>query len=314
MGANIRPEDPAEIWDSDNISGLERRAGRLLGFAADNLKRRDLQCTGHLGKLFATLKSGNNFRAVIRDAENKLLFSSSETFADTGAALAAAAGAYPGLRREDAFDISETQGATTFTLKIVSGPVTLTHNKTFDTEVNATLAARAIIDRYDEILASDLCNSEGMHLVEHILLRPFAKGDRLMSVCLGEDCAFCGEEDPYSFRVSVVLPYWPERFRSLHFRALCERILREEAPAHVQVKVCWIGQQQMTELDATYRAWLTARAAAKPDPVTIANTARNLIDILELLATVYPAASLHDCDAGEDENIVRLGATALGIF
>ncbi len=176
------------------------------------------------------------------------------------------------------------------------------------------MAARAIVDRYDEILATDRCNSEGMHLVEHILLRPFAKGDKLMGVCLEEECAFCGEEDPYSFRVSVVLPYWPERFRNLHFRALLERALREEAPAHVQVKVCWIGQQQMIEFDAAYRAWLTAHAAAKPKPATIRNRAKKLIEILESLTTVYPAASLYDCDEGEDETLVRLGSTALGIF
>ncbi|NJM91693.1 MAG: hypothetical protein HC861_02675 [Rhodospirillaceae bacterium] len=159
-----------------------------------------------------------------------------------------------------------------------------------------------------------MCNSEGMHLVEHILLRPFARDDPLMQVCLSDDCSFCGEEDPYSFRISVVLPYWPERFRNLHFRALLERTLREEAPAHIQVKVCWIGQRQMQAFDAAYRAWLTARAAAKPDPAAIRAAAKTLIACLESLTTVYPPASLHDCDVGEDTTIVRLGSTALGIF
>ncbi len=312
MAANIRPESPADIWNNDNISGLERRVARLLGI--DDPSRRDLHCAGHFNKIFSTLKTGNVFRVVIRDDGNRVLFSSSETFADTGAALDAAAKAYPGLRDEGAFDIAETQGTTTFTLRVVSGSVPLTHNRTFDTEADATLAARAVIDRYDAILASELCDTEGMHLVEHILLRPFAKGDPLMDVCLGEECGFCGEEDPYSFRVSVVLPYWPERFRNLYFRALLERTLREEAPAHVQVKVCWIGQQQMIDFDRAYRAWLTARAAPKPNPATVRDRTGKLIEILESLSTVYPAASLHDCDMGEDETIVRLGSTALGIF
>ncbi|MFC5696174.1 hypothetical protein ACFPU0_11470 [Pseudomonas sp. GCM10022186] len=312
QAANLRPEEPARVWDSDNISGLERRAGRLLGI--DDLRRRELHCAGHFDKLFRPLKSGSEFQAVIRDAGNKLLFASAETFADADAALAAAAAAYPGLREESALEVVETQGATTFTLRIVSGPTPLTHKNAFDTEAGAYQAARAIIDRYDEILASDLCNSEGMHLIEHILLRPQAKGDRLLQVCLGDDCAFCGEQDPYSFRVSVVLPYWPERFRDLNFRALLERTLREEAPAHVQVKICWIGQRQMIDLDRTYRAWLEARAAPRPDPLQIGDRTRALIDILESLTSVYPAASLHDCDAGEEQPIVRLGSTALGIF
>ena len=312
QGANVRPESAAAIWDSDNISGLERRAGRLMG--VDDLTRRNLHCAAHFGALFGTLRSGNVFRVVIRDAANALLFASQETFPNAAAALAAAQAAYPTLRDKDALDISQTQGATTHTLSIVSGPNPLTHNKTFDTEQDAVLAARAIIDRYDALLAGDICNSEGMHLVEHILLRPFAKGDRLMATCLGEECNFCGEEDPYSFRVSVVLPYWPERFRNLHFRALIERTLREEAPAHVQVKVCWISQKQMVEFDQAFRLWLIARAAAQPNPATIRTRAQRLIEVMESLRTVYPAASLHDCDLGEDDTVVRLGSTALGIF
>jgi hypothetical protein len=312
QAANIRPENPADIWNSGNISGLERRAGRLLGI--DDLTRRDLHCAGHFTALFGTQKSGGQFRVTVRDANNQILFASQELFADEAAALDAASGSYAKLRDEGAFSIAASQGTTTFTMAIVSGPAPLTHNKTFDTQMAATQAARAIIDRYDEVLAADLCNSEGMHLIEHILLRPYANGDKLMRVCLGDDCGFCSEEDPYSFRVSVVLPYWPERFRNLNFRALLERTLREEAPAHVQVKVCWISQNQMIDLDAAYRAWLNARAAGKPNAATIRNTSRRLIEILEALNTVYPAASLHDCDAGEDETIVRLGSTALGIF
>jgi hypothetical protein len=312
QAANIRPETPALVWDSENISGLERRAGRLLGI--DTLLRRDLHCAGHLAALLSIEPAGPAFRIVIRGTDNAVLFASNETFATAAAATNAANALYSGLRSEAAFDIAQTQGATTFTLRIVSGATPLTHNTTFDTEADATRAARAIIDRYDALLASDLCNSEGMHLVEHILLRPAAAGDRLMSVCLGADCTACGDEDPYSFRVSVVLPYWPERFRNLHFRALLERTLREEAPAHVLVKVCWISQQQMIEFDAAFRAWLTAKAAADPDPAALHDTARDLIVVMEGLKTVYPAATLHDCDEGEDETIVRLGSTSLGIF
>ncbi|MNE90208.1 hypothetical protein D3C80_1876980 [compost metagenome] len=82
----------------------------------------------------------------------------------------------------------------------------------------------------------------------------------------------------------------------------------------MQVKICWIGQQQMIDLDAAYHAWLDAKAAPGTDPAQVSDTARKLIEILESLTTVYPAASLHDCDAGEEQPIVRLGSTALGIF
>ena len=312
QAANMRPEAEALLWDSDNISGLEHRVGRLLGI--DDLRRRALHCTGHFATLFSAEGAAGAVRVVIRSAVNAVLFTSRETFADAAAANQTAASLYPALRAEGTFDIAQTQGATTFSMRIAAGGTPLNHDTTFDTEADAVRAARAIIDRYDEILAADLCNSEGMHLIEHILLRPMTAGDQLMQMCFGEGCVACGEEDPYSFRVSVVLPYWPKRFCNLNFRALLERTIREEAPAHVQVKVCWIGQQQMTELDLAYRAWLAAKGAATPDTTTIRNTTRRLIEILESLTTVYPAASLHDCDAGENETIVRLGTTALGIF
>jgi len=70
----------------------------------------------------------------------------------------------------------------------------------------------------------------------------------------------------------------------------------------------------MTQLDAAYRAWLKARAANPPGAATVRNRAAQLIEIIDALKSVYPQANLHDCEAGEDETIVRLGSTALGIY
>ena len=302
----------AELWDCDNISGLERRAGRLLGI--DRCERRDLQRAGHFEQLFAFTGAAGNVRIKLVDGDGKVLFESDETFADKEAARAAADKVYGAMRDENMLEVSETEGAGTFTLKIVSGPAPITHRHGFDEETDAVAAARAILDRYDALLDGIGEEGEGMHLIEHILLRPQANGDRLMQVCLPEECFFCGDEDPYSFRVSVVLPYWPGRFRDLNFRALAERTLREEAPAHVQVKICWVSQGQMIELDAAYRAWLKARAANPAGSATVRNRTAQLIEIIDALKSVYPQANLHDCEAGEDETIVRLGSTALGIY
>ncbi|MDX2417953.1 MAG: hypothetical protein QNK19_10885 [Xanthomonadales bacterium] len=311
QACNIRPQSTSLIWDSENISGLERRIGRLLGL--NDISRRNLHCKEHFTALF-TATSGANSRLQIIDDDETPLFTSRQTFASTTAALTAAEKAYPDLRKEGAFEIIADQGTTSFQLHIVSGGGKITHKSDFDSEVDAVQAARAIIERYDELLEKDLCNSEGMHLIEHILLRPMTNNDKLFNVCLEEECAFCGEEDPYSFRATAVLPYWPENFRSQPFRALLERTLREEAPAHTQIKICWISQSQMIDLDKAYRAWLRAKAKRPNVPATIRTTTARLIEILETLKTVYPAAELHDCDVGENNNPVRLGASALGRF
>jgi hypothetical protein len=88
--------------------------------------------------------------------------------------------------------------------------------------------------------------------------------------------------------------------------------LREEAPAHVQLRVCWVGQRQMADLDTAHRAWLTALRGGLSSELSA--RAADLIAVLAELSTVYPAATLHDCDLGEDERPVTLGASALGLF
>ena len=135
-----------------------------------------------------------------------------------------------------------------------------------------------------------------------------------MQVCLAPDCAFCGEEDPYSFIVHVVLPYWPARFRNLAFRAYAEQLIREETPSHIVPKICWVGNEEMRELDDVWRRWLTLVQDPATLPIDQSNALDRLIDVLERLHTVYPPATLHDCEEGEDGSIMRLGATNLGLF
>lgn len=314
QGANIHPEDPAQVWDSANVSGLEQRAGRLLGIK--NLTRRNLRCDGHLAAFFSVLPVEGALRLVVPPAQDgdPHLFISDQVFDDQAAGMAAAETAYRAIRQRGGLVVGLRQNTQLFEVMLLGeAGFSLTHRPAFDTQADATAAARAIISRYDALLAADACNSEGLHLIEHILLRPRGPDDALLPVCLPKSGGpACGDEDPYSFRASLVLPYWPQRFRDINFRALAERTFREEAPAHVQLRICWVGQRQMTDLDAAHRAWLTALRDGPP--ADLAARAADLIAVLAGLSTVYPAATLHDCDLGEDDHPVRLGATALGLY
>src|SRR5438876_976872 len=42
-------------------------------------------------------------------------------------------------------------------------------------------------------------------VVEHLLLRPKFPGDALYPACCDGPCGLCGDEDPYSFRLTVVM-------------------------------------------------------------------------------------------------------------
>lgn len=313
QASNYRPENPSLIWDTSNVSGLEKRVSRLVGMS--KVLRRNLACQQVLDELFDTRSKSGKFRLEIKTSSNKIVLKSKELFATRVSAMARAKKLFPHIRQEGSYTIDTSGGTGEVFYQIEAGGVSLRNDEVFDTEADAVRDIREIIDRYDEILQTEeACDDEGFYVFEHILLRPHTTQDQLMDVCLDNHCEFCGEEDPYSFQMSVVLPYWPERFRNLHFRRFFEQTLREETPAHIHPKICWIGNEQMALLETAYREWLIVKGNKDADQTALTKTTKRLITILEDLKTVYPAATLHDCIEGEDENPVRLGSTNLGIF
>jgi hypothetical protein len=92
---------------------------------------------------------------------------------------------------------------------------------------------------------------EGLHLVEHLLLRPLqAPADGAPRV-----------DDRAGAQVSLVFSGWTARGADLRFRMLAEQILAREAPAHLRCRLVWLDAGQMQAFEAAWHAWLTARAA-----------------------------------------------------
>ena len=168
-------------------------------------------------------------------------------------------------------------------------------------------------------------------MIEHILLRPRFQAPivsgkspeeiyKLMTVCLNEDCDSCGEIDPYSFQVSILLPYWTDRFSNLQFRKYFEKMIQTEAPAHIAVKVCWISFTAMKKFETVYKRWIEVLMEFSLHPyhdATIKNkymkSSNDMIEFLTSVKSVYPKAHLHDCEEGT-VNPVRLGSTVLGSY
>lgn len=107
-------------------------------------------------------------------------------------------------------------------------------------------ALQAVIDQFTEI-----ANSEGFYLVEHILLRPQNAEDPKLNSALGEN----ETGDPYSFIATVVVPYWPKLFRSQNFRQFFERTIFAETPAHNFLQIRWASISKMREFETVYREW-----------------------------------------------------------
>ena len=155
--------------------------------------------------------------------------------------------------------------------------------------------------------------NEGLHLVEHVLLRPKQKGDTLMSIQIDPDCDHCQLSDPYSYVATVVLPYWQGRFSDMDFRTFFDRKIRYEAPAHTFLKICWVSNQQIEEFEKYYKRWLIENAREETDQPARSDALNNLIDILDRLRNVYPAGRLHDCEESDTlEDSMILNNTILG--
>ena len=134
--------------------------------------------------------------------------------------------------------------------------------------------------------AKRLINAEGLHLVEHILLRPHCRESDCKCIidscppntCLedfswnlseedpckeGKSYCFVPGADPYSFVATVVLPSWPERFRKKENRQLVEKLLYREMPAHILLRILWLTPQDVCRFEGIYRQW-TKWLALKP--------------------------------------------------
>ncbi|QCX00965.1 hypothetical protein FGM00_12900 [Aggregatimonas sangjinii] len=160
--------------------------------------------------------------------------------------------------------------------------------------------------------------SEKVYVVEHILLRPrnapslLMDGDPFLPICIDKDCNLCGEEDPYSFRITVVLNGEQGVANSgMAFRRFAEKTIRMETPAHLGVKICWVSETQLEEFETRYCAWLSELAKALPDKSVLQDKLTKLIETFKNLKSVYPQATLHDCEDGDDENRVRLNSTII---
>jgi hypothetical protein len=153
-------------------------------------------------------------------------------------------------------------------------------------------------------------------VIEHLVLRPRqAAKDTLLTVCLPADCKFCGADDPYSFRLTVVLGGEGGLSNSnVEWRRFAETSIRLEVPAHLGVKVCWVSKQQLADFETVYCAWLDELAKTEPDENQLTNKLNALLDVFQKLKSVYPPATLHDCIEGGDENPVFLDQTIITSF
>ena len=305
--------DTSQFWDTDNVSGAEKKLSSLGGFknpvpppGTRSYFRRFLYC---IGNFTINTTTGTPPKYQFSYSSNGNTLTSVTSYATSDDASNALPAFMDQVLAGGNFVVSQTAGNWNIYVTDNSGDnLAISNNFTSQDAANAGLA-QFISDFNTE------CDSEGMHLIEHILLRPRNNQFALAPVCLDPNCDFCGEQDPYSFRISVVIPYWPVHFQNMAFREYFEDIIRQELPAHTIVKICWVTDVMLYKFENAYKQWIIALANYSLDATTVGalQTANDtLLNLLFTLYSQYPVAVLHDCAESNGTTPVQLGKTILG--
>ena len=346
-GSSFNYCDKPNIWDTLNVSGVQKRIARLCG--VQDYSRRNL--INDAMEIFDELDIENNVQYgwIIRNGAT-ILMTSKKRYKSISTC-------YDGLRLayEIAIDTDNYEIVTEIN-NVFYNLVDKTKDPLSEHYILATDIAPGTTNVEAENNLNDIITfleslpeQEGMYIVEHILLRPDtlnmanadvaepteeqlipdAAPEDFMPVCIDPDCNDCGPDDPYSFRVSVVLPGWTKRFSNIDFRRYMEKIIREELPAHILARICWVGHvkgvvpdkdNDMLCMQTTYKDLLEKlpcnyEGMSQLEIQEYRDSLRAFIDCLNNLNTIYQEGRLHDCNNDETEtegNKIILGRTNIG--
>lgn len=307
--------DKTAFWSADNVSGLAYRVALLVG-----IKPRPTPvlapAPGSLVTFSAPSPGKWGFRLTVPASgalPDLIITSAASAHAPNRREAEALYFDFLRIVTEDIFAHFEEQADGTYRLEVrhPDGAYLAESEALFADEDSAHAAFEQLLDFID-----DYYFLEGLHVVEHILLRPLSHTAELMPVMLGDDAALPAElADPYSYRASIVLPALARRFRNQDMRALVEETIRMEAPAHVSPKICWIDHAQMIKFETALKSWQQARLGLNPNKDALAAQQNALLTILGELKSIYPTATLHDCEEPDESvNPVVLDHTAIGSF
>ncbi|MAT90376.1 MAG: hypothetical protein CMC35_06745 [Flavobacteriaceae bacterium] len=345
LAFNYYKQPKEMLWDTNNVSGIQQRASRLLGIL--DYSRRTL--SNSFVDLYTLVNSDDEtvYRWRIRNAEGKIVLSGTEEYHDNFLATRELYFAVLQLIQTSVYEVERAfeQG---FDDEIIIGNIQIHHSESgkysFDVinpEITDThhkdyiIAKRFNYFGSKETLKSAILEllqfmkyeftEEGIFLVEHMLLRPDVTQTDVdtktfLPICTDE-CTTCEPLDPYSYRVSIVIPGYTFRTYNTDFRNYMEQVIRRELPAHIMAKICWVGyrdgevpeeENDLVQFEQAWKKYLfekTEVAQEQPQPEQ-----QELIRILSSLHNVYPTGRLYDCDDDVEElsGKVILGKTNLG--
>lgn len=254
-----------EVWDTGNVSGFQKRISRFTGIK--NYQRRNLSESYVEIYIEPGIKPDVVYRWRIRDKSNEIILSATDDYktprlAEEELQFAVVKVVETSLKEiEDAFNISVSEDDIIGNLLVRVSDGGLYSFDVINKDKPQASVDRIIARQFNyyetqedlkqamlelvNFMSGDF-SEEGMFVVEHILLRPDFKLDdevantQFMPVCIKEDDN-CQPIDPYSYRLTIILPGWTYRFANVEFRRFMEKLIRTELPAHILARICWVG-------------------------------------------------------------------------
>lgn len=352
LGYNYTLSSDGDVWNTQNISGVQKRIARLLGiknYTQRNLSQSPVSIIKTQGS-----DSKANYTWKIKDADGAIILSSVNTYEIEYAAtknLNEAIYQTIQIDEEDlenawkAFEADPDKNSLVGNIQIRlsgggnyyfdilddAGNVMANHKKTnpYSNPEDLKKGILSIVNyfKYD-------FTEEGIFLVEHLMLKPVLKNYKLMGGigCMSVGKTFkvmydlevtgasfmssCEEDceadvfDPYSYRISIVLPGFAYRFQDPDFRRYAETVIRQEIPAHVLAKICWVGdrmsevqtaQSDLSEFETAFKKYLTDKSRNNlPD---LGGSIRDLLAALARLNNIYRPGRLLDCAADDNDSL-----------
>jgi len=341
---NYFKQKPKNLWNTENVAGAQKRIARLCGIK--DYSRRNL--SGSYAEIYDLVDSDGEkvYRWRIRNKDGNAVLSATVNYkaprfaeAEMYQSIVKVVESDPDLVKK-AFEKAIKDEAEVSNFEIQKAESGLYSFDVINVNADPKSVDRIIARQYlyyetqEELLKAilDLIKflrtdfaEEGMFIVEHILLRPDVTEkeglmDQFMPICT-DGCESCEPIDPYSYRVTVVLPGWTYRFGNMDFRNFMEDLIRKELPAHILARICWIGDRagkvedsdnEMIQFEKNYKKFLLSKT--KLGQAQNAPVLKNLISTLTQLNSIYPTGRLIDCEDEEDslEGRIVLGRTNIG--
>ncbi|WP_299135902.1 hypothetical protein [uncultured Tenacibaculum sp.] len=350
LAFNYYKQSEEGLWGTNNVSGFQKRIARLMGIS--NEKRRHLTETNV--EVYEVLNSHNKtvYRWRLKDNDGAILLSATESYTKVAFAIEELYFAVLQIVQtseseiEKAFEIgikdnteigfirihkstpSKPSIPVKYSFDVInpekpesSSDYIIAKQFKYHTSLNDLKEALLTVVSF---MKKDF-TEEGMFLVEHMLLRPDVNSNdsvNFLPIC-ADDCADCGTIDPYSYRVSIVLPGYTYRFSNPDFRRYMEDVIRQELPAHVLPRICWVGERKGTvadddndllQFEDSYKKYLFAKTNSEQKQPIEGNELQDLMNAMQKLNTIYPVGRLTDCNA-EDEALdgrIILGQSSIG--